>query len=47
MNSPIGGKGLRNFLKMGVVCEVLLPAANDLHKYLTVHNANFSHFQDT
>ena len=32
---------------MGAVCEVLLPAANDFRKHLTVHNANFAHFQDT
>ena len=47
VNPPIGGKGLGNFLRMGAVCEVLLPAANDFRKHLAVHNANFAHFQDT
>ena len=46
-NPPIGGKGLGNFLWMGAVYEVILPAAKDFRKHLTVHNANFAHFQDT
>ena len=34
VNPPVGGEGLGNFLWMGAVSEVLLPAINDFCKHL-------------